>query len=304
MYKKIVYKIRNEVSLNTRQLPFLCTQDKLNYQAARKKHFENLPSISDYEQSLINKIKSEGVAMTSLEALSIPSTKLMFQAAKTLMPKIPSSLSQNKKEYVVHASPEQILEHKEIFLWGLEQRLINIIENYIGLPVAYHGAYYRRDTVNPVQLKSRLWHIDPEDRKVLKVIIYLNDVDKENGPFEYIPQSLTDKIVSSLRYNHGYVQDKTMEKVISPLNFKSCLGVAGTVIFASTGSIFHRGKIPIYSDRYTLFFDYTSRNPIVHNHYGASFLCKEHIELLAKNLTPQQRECLFWKEHFWQPFSW
>ncbi|AFY53329.1 Phytanoyl-CoA dioxygenase (PhyH) [Rivularia sp. PCC 7116] len=299
MYKKIVYKIRNEVSLNTRQLPFLCTQDELNYRVARKRHFDNLPAISDYEQSLIDTIKSEGVAMTSLEALSIPSTKPMFQSAKALMPKIPRSLSQGKNEYVVHATPEQILEHKEIFLWGLEQPLINIVENYIGLPVAYHGAYYRRDTTNPVQLKSRLWHIDPEDRRVLKVIIYLNDVNEKNGPFEYIPQSFTDKIISSLRYKYGYVQDRTMEKVISPLHFKSCLGVAGTVVFASTGSIFHRGKIPISSDRYTLFFDYTSRNPIVHNHYGASFLSHEHIESLAKNLTPQQKECVFWKENSW-----
>jgi len=299
MYKKIVYKIRNEVSLNTRQLPFFCTQDELKYQLARKKHFENLPVISDYEQDLVDTLRTEGVAMTSLKALSIPSTDLMLQAAKKLIPKIPQSISQNKNEYVVHATPQQILEHKEIFLWGLKQRLINIVENYIGLPVAYHGAYFRRDVVTQVQAKSRLWHIDPEDRKVLKVVIYLNDVDENSGPFEYIPHSFTSKLISSLKYNHGYVQDKTMEKEISPSHFKFCTGVAGTVILASTGGIFHRGKIPISSDRYTVFFDYTSRKPIVHNHYGASFLSKEDLQLLAKNLTPQQRECIFWKERFW-----
>lgn len=299
MYKKIVYKIRNEVSLSTRQLPFLCTQDELNYQLARKRHFKNLPVISDYEQDLIDKLRTEGVAMTSLKALSIPSTELMLQSAKNLIPKIPQSTSQNKNEYVVHATPQQILEHKELFTWGLEQRLINIVENYIGLPVAYHGAYFRRDLVNPIQVKSRLWHIDPEDRKVLKVIIYLNDVDEKNGPFEYIPQVFSSKITSALKYSHGYIQDKTMEKVISPSYFKYCKGVAGTVILASTGGIFHRGKMPISSDRYTLFFDYTSRKPIVHNHYGASFLSDEELEMLTKNLTPKQRECVFWKHNFW-----
>ena len=299
MYKKIVYKIRNEVSLNTRQFPFLCTQNELNYQVARKKHFDNLPVISEYEQDLIAQVRTEGVAMTSLEALSIPSTKEMLQAAKTLIPKIPSSISQNKNEFVIHATSQQIVEHKEIFIWGLEKRLTNIIENYIGLPVAYHGAYFRRDTINPVQIKSRLWHIDPEDRKVLKVVIYLNDVDDSNGPFEYIPQPFTSKLISALKYNHGYVQDKTMKKVISPSFFKSCTGIAGTVILAATGSIFHRGKVPISSDRYSVFFDYTSRKPIVHNHYGASFLSDEDLQLLAKNLTPQQRECVFWKDSFW-----
>ncbi len=299
MYKKIVYKIRNEVSLSTRQLPFLCTQDESNYLAARKRHFENLPVISDYEQGLIDKLRVEGVVMTSLEALSIPSTQEMLQSAKALIPNIPGNISQSKNEFVVHATPQQILEHQEIFIWGLEQRLINIIENYIGLPVAYHGAYFRRDIATPVQVKSRLWHIDPEDRKVLKVVIYLNDVDNNNGPFEYIPLPFTSEVVASLKYKHGYVQDKTMEKAISPSKFKSCTGNAGTVIIASTGGIFHRGKIPISSDRYTIFFDYTSRKPIVHNHYGASFLSSEDLELLAKNLTPEQRECVFWKDNFW-----
>ncbi len=299
MYKRIVYKVRNEVSLNTRQLPFLFTQAEINYREARKQHSKNLPVISDYERDLVDKLRTEGVAMTSLEALSIPSTEQMLQAAKTLMPKIPRSISENKNEFVVHATPQQILEHQEIFLWGLEQRLINIIENYVGLPVAYHGAYFRRDIVNKVQIKSRLWHIDPEDRKVLKIIIYLNDIDDNIGPFEYIPQCFTSKLTSSLKYTHGYVQDKTMEKVISPSHFKSCTGIAGTVFLAATGSIFHRGKVPLSSDRYTIFFDYTSRKPIVHNYYGASFLSDQDLQILAKNLSPQQRECVFWKENFW-----
>lgn len=299
MYKRIAYKIRNEVSLNSRQLPFLCTQAELNYRAAQKKHCSYLPVISDYEQDLIDKLTTEGVAMTSLAGLSIPSTELMLQAGKTLMSKIPRSVSQDKNEFVVHATPQQIIEHREIFIWGLQQRLINIIENYVGLPVAYHGAYFRRDIANKVQVKSRLWHIDPEDRKVLKVVIYLDDVDDNNGPFEYIPQSFTSKLVSSLKYNHGYIQDKTMEKVISPSHFESCTGIAGTVILAATGGIFHRGKIPISSDRYAVFFDYTSRKPIMHNHYGASFLSNEELQSLGKYLSPQQRECVFWKENFW-----
>ncbi|MEO1376734.1 MAG: 2OG-Fe(II) oxygenase, partial [Cyanobacteria bacterium J06635_10] len=78
-----------------------------------------------------------------------------------------------------------------------------------------------------------------------------------------------------------------------------CTGIAGTVILAATGSIFHRGKIPVSLDRYAIFFDYTSRKPIVHNHYGASFLSNEDLQLLGKNLSPQQRECVFWKDNFW-----
>ena len=119
--------------------------------------------------------------------------------------------------------------------------------------------------------------------------------------FNLLKASLTrsnSEIISSLKYTHGYVQDKTMEKHISPSHFKCCTGIAGTVILAATGGIFHRGKVPVSSDRYTVFFDYTSRKPIVHNHYGASFLNDKQLQLLAKNLTPQQKECVFWKDNF------
>jgi hypothetical protein len=33
------------------------------------------------------------------------------------------------------------------FKWGNEKRLINILENYIGLPVAYHGVQIRKDFI-------------------------------------------------------------------------------------------------------------------------------------------------------------
>jgi hypothetical protein len=103
------------------------------------------------------------------------------------MPKI-SRFSGDENEFVVHATNEQMMEYPEIFLWGLEQRLLNIAENYLGLPVAYHGSYFRRDIANQVEKKSRLWHMDSEDRKLFKVIVYLNDINDERGPFQYLPK--------------------------------------------------------------------------------------------------------------------
>ena len=73
-----------------------------------------------------------------------------------------------------------------LFLWGLQPILLNLIENYLQLPVASHGLYQRRDLLNNTIKRSRLWHLDMEDYKILKVIIYLNDVDETVGPFQYL----------------------------------------------------------------------------------------------------------------------
>ncbi|MDZ8051832.1 MAG: 2OG-Fe(II) oxygenase [Aulosira sp. ZfuVER01] len=292
----LLQKIQNRFLRNIYNLPFLQHQAEIEYQEAVAKHITKLPVISSTEMNLIETINNEGVVITSLDALGIPSTSSMFQAAQNLMHQIPPNNIGNKNEFVVHATPQQIMTYPEIFLWGLEQRLINIVETYLGLPVAYHGAYLRRDIANHVKQKSRLWHIDKEDRKVLKIIVYLHDMNEDNGPFQYIPTSLSSSVARSLKYNYGYIQDTTMQKVISPSEYKSCLGSAGTVVFAATGSIFHRGKLPVADDRLSVFFDYTSRLQ-QQSFYGNLSLPNEDLLLLKNNLSEQQRECLFWQQN-------
>ena len=291
----LLQKIHNRLLKNIYHMPFLQHQAEVEYQEAVEQHVANLPAISNTERNIIETINNEGVVITSLTALGISSTANMFQAAKNLMHQIPSNSAGNSNDFVVHATPQQIMAYPEIFLWGLEQRLINIVENYLGLPVAYQGAYLRRDIANQVEQKSRLWHIDKEDRKVLKIIIYLHDMDEDSGAFQYLPISSTASVAEALKYHHGYIQDATMQKVISPTEYKSCVGAAGTVIFAGTGSIFHRGKIPVAADRLALFFDYTSRLQ-TQSFYGNLSLANEDLLILTKKLSQQQRECIFWQQ--------
>ncbi|WP_341530574.1 2OG-Fe(II) oxygenase [Nostoc sp. UHCC 0302] len=292
---KIITKVRNRILENLYRLPLLSKTSDLAYQAAIDQHIDHLPIISKNDLKLIEALQNQGIVITSLAALSIPSTPQMYQEAKILMPEISQIISVNKNEFIIHATSEQMMEHIEIFLWGLQQNLLNIIENYIGLPIAYHGSYYRRDIVNQVQRKSRLWHLDKEDRKVLKVIVYLNNVNEQNGPFQYIPKYFSSKIFNSLKYNYEYIQDKAMQTVISPLNWKSCIGASGTVIIADTANIFHRGKIPIDSDRFTIFFDYTSRRP-KHPFYCQTSLSNDNLLKIATKISETQRQCIFWQK--------
>lgn len=292
----LIQKARNRIIRKLAKIPFVQAQSELLYQAALNKHLVNLPVLSTSDRTLVETIKRDGVVITSLEALGIPSNPRFFPAAKKLMSEIPKSISGQKNEFVVHATSQQLMEYPEIFLWGLEQRLLNIVENYLGLPVAYQGVFFRRDIANEVAIKSRLWHVDLEDRKVLKIIVYLNDVNEDGGPFQYIPQSLTSTVAQSLKYRPRYITDEIMQQALSPSNWKSCTGLAGTVIFASTASIFHRGKIPVADDRFAVFFDYTSRQPI-QPFYNALSLPKQNLLSLVNNLSEPQKNCVFWQQH-------
>lgn len=296
MMHTLLQKTWNKVLHQINTIPFIQSKREIAYQISVEKHTIHLPIISTNDLDLVEKIKQEGVVITSLENLGIASSPNLLQAAKKLMPEIAQSTSIDNNQFVIHASSEQIMKYPEIFLWGLEQRLLNIVENYLGVPVAYHGAYFRRDIANKVEKVSRLWHIDKDARKLLKIIVYLNDINEDKGPFQYIPQPLSLKIANYLKYTSGYITDQTMQEVTSLGDYKSCTGSAGTVIFAGTGDIFHRGKIPVTEDRFAIFFDYTPRLKY-QSFYGASSLPHQDLLLLAKNLSEQQKQYIFWQEN-------
>ena len=193
---------------------------------------------------------------------------------------------------MIHATSGQLIEYPEIFHWGLEEKLLNIVESYLSLPVTYHGVYFRRDLANQIQKKSRLWHLDREDRRMFKIIIYLNDVSEEGGPFQYIPKSLTSITSRLLEYDYSYIDDKTIEQIVPQSKWKSCLGTAGTVVIADTANIFHRGKVPVASDRFAIFFDYTSRRP-KQPHYCKSSFSVDELSILTQKLSERQNNCVW-----------
>ena len=294
---KIVKKVRNEIIRKIYQIPLLSNTADIAYQTAIAKHIDHLPYLSENDLSLVENLQEKGIAITSFTELSIPSTMEMLQAAKLLGAKIPKNIAGSQNEFTVHATSEQIREHSSIFLWGIQERLLNIVENYLGLSVAYHGAYFRRDINNQVQKKSRLWHLDKEDRKMLKIIIYLNDVKEDGGTFEYIPKFLTSHISKSLKYDDTYIKDEIMEQVVSSSYWQPCTGKSGTVIFADTANIFHRGKLPLASDRLSIFFDYTTRQP-KHPFYCKSSLNNDDLLTISLRLCEHQKQYIFWQHNY------
>ncbi|MEA5514540.1 2OG-Fe(II) oxygenase [Nodularia sp. UHCC 0506] len=293
MYK-LMQKTRNKILKKIDAIPFIRYQENLAYQTAVKKHITKLPLLSQVDLDILENINKKGVVITSLEALGIPSTPDILVAAQNLIPQIPSpNISVQKDEFVVHATSQQIMEYPEIFLWGLEQRLLNIVENYLGLPISYNGVYFRRDIANKIEQGSRLWHIDREDRKIIKIIIYLSETNEHTGPFQYIPPDLSLEIAQALKYTSGYIRESKMRNFISPENYKSCTGSVGTVIFAATGSIFHRGKLPINSDRFAMFFDYSSRRQ-KKRYYMANSLPQQDLLMLSQNLPEHKKQCIFY----------
>ena len=269
-------KIRREI---VKRNPVLQFVSDFAYETALKKHVEYLPALSKTDHYLVDGLRQEGVYITSLETLSMPSSDLLVDGIKSLMAELKNTY--NNPKYAISLPRAQCLKYPLTILWGLEERLLHIAENYIGLPITYCGPDLRREIANGKLLGARQWHLDVEDHRMLKIIIYLNDVNIHGGPFEYIPKHSTSLLSQRLNYSSGFVSDEVMETIVPISDCKPCLGNFGTAVFVDTCNVFHRIKAPVGSDRYSITFAYTSKRPIK-KYYSFNY-SKEHLLALTEN---------------------
>jgi hypothetical protein len=136
---------------------------------------------------------------------------------------------------------------------------------------------------------------------MLKIIIYLHEVCEEAGPLQYIPKGLTPWIFHKLKYSYGKISDQEMQAIISSTDWKSCLGKAGTVILIDPASVFHRGKVPVKSDRFSIFFDYTSRMP-KYPYFCKSCCGINELIQLSQPLSKEAKNCIFWNFNLKQKY--
>jgi hypothetical protein len=93
------------------------------------------------------------------------------------------------------------------------------------------------------RISSQRWHRDPEEAHVVKVFLYVNDVDKEAGPFEYVRRSSTGGRYGDLwpwEDESFYPPQDELMAAVDPEDVLTLTGKAGTLIFCDTGG-FHRG---------------------------------------------------------------
>jgi len=104
---------------------------------------------------------------------------------------------------------------------------------------------------------SQRWHRDPDDKKMLKMFLYLNDVDEESGPFMYLKGSHSMGRHSRLfpgKPPQGTPKFPKIEDDMLPReDIILATGKSGTLIFADTSGL-HKGGLAKSKNR----FMYTS----------------------------------------------
>ena len=219
--------------------------------------------LSAFDRTILEGLEIHGTVVTHIDALSkagYPWVQDVLRFGPALFEQLNARVG---KGYVVHVPGSRIEASPEPLMWGLNERFLDIVEAYIGLPAAYRGLTARRDIANGDQTATRLWHRDGEDARILKLIVYLNDVEcADDGAFEYIPKSLLSSTDGLTVFDGNRISDADIDRVVPKDQQKLCLGPAGTVILTDTCSVFHKGAVGKRRDRYTLFYPFNSFAPL------------------------------------------
>jgi hypothetical protein len=130
----------------------------------------------------------------------------------------------------------------------LHPRIIELAASYLGVFPKFRMFSVHSTVLVPSGSKamfSQRWHRDPEDKKMLKVFLYLNDVEEDGvGPFAYVRGShLGGKwrhIFPQLPPLGRYPKRGAVENIIPPQDIKACKGQRGTIVFCDTSGL-HQG---------------------------------------------------------------
>src|SRR3989344_2931978 len=233
---------------------------------ARSLYRRRAPTLHLAAQKAASDLARTGIAITHLNEL-FPGEDLLekYQSCARELEK-DAAVKTNKEflEFFFDETPTLDLENPFVKL-GLNDKILGVVNSYMGMFSKFYYLTLNKTIPRGPEAKavqSMRWHRDPEDTKMVKVFLYLNDVDENAGPFTYIPESHHEG-----KWGHLFPPEpprgslppaEEVKKMIPESAIKSCVGKAGTIIFCDTRGI-HRGGNAVSKERIMLTLCYASR---------------------------------------------
>lgn len=234
---------------------------------------------NDATQSIISRLNRDGIAITSVDELL--GNKKAFEELELAVEELLAGRSDEIREMKLKANDVNSIGDKtfniemlgsnvafdpdSIFArFALEDALLNIANSYFGMLVKlrYYNFWYTFSTSGAAR-ESQLWHFDREDNYILKVFLYLKDVDEGTGPFTYAPETHRKGRFWGQQPEYAMENgvrrstDEQMSAVVPSREWIKGIGKKGTIIFADTRG-FHKGGEARTGDRLMYTCMYTS----------------------------------------------
>lgn len=154
--------------------------------------------------------------------------------------------AENYKHWFIKYNPERVYQADDpLMVCAKSENMRWIVEAGAHSPCKMISAEILHTPANAVKYKpqwSQNWHRDPEDSTIIKVFVYLTDVDEESGPFEYVQCSHISffDLCPPGGYPGGAPGVEVDLSAIPRTLYAKVVGPAGRVIFCNTAGM-HKG---------------------------------------------------------------
>lgn len=223
------------------------------------------PNLNAVQQKIAQELKKKGIAITHIDEL-FPNQNLLSSLqvfAKSLETMAQVKTNKEFLQFYFDDFPELDLENPFIKL-ALNPIILDTINAYMNMWSKFYYLTLNKTVPQGPESKSvqsQRWHRDPEDKKMVKAFVYLNDVDENAGPFVYIPETHFEGKLSNLfppQPPRGSLPPpEEVKKLIPESAVKICTGKTGTIIFCDTRGI-HKGGHAISKERVMATLGYSS----------------------------------------------
>jgi ectoine hydroxylase-related dioxygenase (phytanoyl-CoA dioxygenase family) len=216
--------------------------------------------LSPEGERILRQINRDGIGLTSIESLGLDELGLELEstvarmeaeagAKLAVLRQAADDTSTIGTKTFLHQllGSRPRLDAESVFArFVLAQPILSVVNAYFGMYTRLREYNVWRTFVTSVPAReSQLWHRDREDRLILKVFVYLDDVDEGAGPFTYAPGTHKKGSIQTApeAFDEKGVRrstDEQMAKIVPAGQWIQAAGKKGTVIFADTHG-YHKG---------------------------------------------------------------
>ncbi len=220
--------------------------------------FRAEPSTTDVEQTrCVSDLRRDGICLSTLQQLvGEPLFRRLEDEVRSLLaePSLQQQIADRQarlgeKWYVIRAlgydsrytlpdAMAQVILHP---------RVLAVVNQYLGMysRLCYANLWYNLPVeAHERSIDSEHWHRDHEDRSLVKLYVYLCDVDEDMGPLEYLrgthPDGPYGELLPAQAGAGRYPTETQLIGSIPATAATLCVGPIGTLIFCDSAG-FHRG---------------------------------------------------------------
>jgi len=167
----------------------------------------------------------------------------------------------NKRQYdSMQGVPRRDLSYSSaINRLATHPEVLRVVSNYLGmLPILHRINLLYSPNDEDVELSSQFYHLDPGDLTMMKIFVFVENVDEETGPTTALPVDRSTVVRRAINYRNSRVPDEVIFTQGGKEHLVTCTGPAGTLAFLDTCGCFHMGSRKASKPRYVMMIQYNT----------------------------------------------